>query len=774
MTKPAFIPRLAQKEILSYAGGKMGVSAVPGSGKTHVLSALAAMLVDEAIDDGQEVLIVTLVNSAVGNFASRIATFLQQERGLLPRFGYRVRTLHGLAHDIVRERPGLVGLADDFQIVDERQTRQILEDVVLAWLHTHPDALLGFLTADLVGAQGPVPLLRRIRDRDWPELAIEIAAAFIKRAKDLQLAPEYLIGRLTDHPDDLPLAHMGAEIYLDYQRGLSYRGGVDFDDLIRLALRALELDAEFCARLRERWPYILEDEAQDSSQLQEEILRRLAGPDGNWVRVGDPNQAIYETFTTADPHFLRDFLKQPDVTPITMPDSGRSQPSIIALANYLVDWAVSEHPSEIARGAFRQQHIAPTLPGDPQPNPPDDPAAVRLIARKFTPDAEIKAVVESLARWLPEHPDSTVAVLVPRNKRGFELTRALKAAGIDYMELLRSTTSTRQVAGVLGNVLRALADPTSPKKLATAFRVWRRADRDDPELAESTAGLAKLLSRCPRVEDYLWPRLDRDWLADLVEAGLAPAQEDDRESAPPVRGQRAMPLREFRDLMRRWQEAVVLPIDQLILTLAQDLFREATDLALAHKLAVALRAASDDHPNWRLPELVEELATIARNQRRFLGFDEEDTGFDPDQHRGQVVVATMHKAKGLEWDRVYLMSVNNYDFPSALPHDDYIAEKWFVRERLNLTEETLAQLHALAGGEPGNYVEGEATVRARHDYTAERLRLLYVGITRARQELIITWNTGRPKNPAQPAVPLIALQTWWEEERMGGNQNDPL
>ena len=76
VSQPAFIPRLAQKEILSYAGGKMGVSAVPGSGKTHVLSALAALLVDEAIDDDQEVLIVTLVNSAVGNFASRIATCL--------------------------------------------------------------------------------------------------------------------------------------------------------------------------------------------------------------------------------------------------------------------------------------------------------------------------------------------------------------------------------------------------------------------------------------------------------------------------------------------------------------------------------------------------------------------------------------------------------------------------------------------------------------------------------------------------------------------------
>jgi DNA helicase-2/ATP-dependent DNA helicase PcrA len=83
---------------------------------------------------------------------------------------------------------------------------------------------------------------------------------------------------------------------------LNFRGAVDFDDLIRLALRCLQTDPEYLARLQYRWPYILEDEAQDSSHMQEMILRLLSSRSGNWVRVGDPNQAIYETFTTADPN----------------------------------------------------------------------------------------------------------------------------------------------------------------------------------------------------------------------------------------------------------------------------------------------------------------------------------------------------------------------------------------------------------------------------------------------------------------------------------------
>ena len=222
-------------------------------------------------------------------------------------------------------------------------------------------------------------------------------------------------------------------------------------------------------------------------------------------------------------------------------------------------------------------------------------------------------------------------------------------------------------------------------------------------------------------------------------------------------------LAEFRETMRRWQAASVLPVDQLILTLGQDLFDKPADLALTHKLAIILRAAADAHPDWRLPELTEELASVARNQRRFIGLSDEDAGFDPEQHRGQVVVATMHKAKGLEWDRVYLMAVNNYNFPSAQSHDTYIAERWFIRDGLNLEMETVAQLKSLLADDVLPYAEGEATRQARLAYVAERLRLLYVGITRAKRVLIITWNSGRPQTPQRPAVPFIALKTYWEK-----------
>jgi DNA helicase-2/ATP-dependent DNA helicase PcrA len=746
--------RSKQKEILRYRRGKMGISAVPGSGKTWTLSRLAAQIVQSGVlEDEQEVLVVTLVNSAVDNFSQRVSQFLG-ETSLLPNLGYRVRTLHGLAHDIVRERPALVGLADNFQIIDEREADGIREDVARAWLQAHPYDLDPYLDPEM--EEGKTEWVRR---EYLPELVRGIALSFIRSAKDWQLSPELARQRLDQVPLPLPLAEIGSEMYADYQRALNYRGAVDFDDLIRLALQALRADGDYLERLRSTWPYILEDEAQDSSYLQEQILSLLVGPTGNWVRVGDPNQAIYETFTTANPRYLRTFIQRPDVEARELPDSGRSTRSIIKLANYLVRWTQEQHPLEDARSALQgPPYIRPTRSGDPQPNPPDEPDGIFLVGNKFSPLEEITAVADSLERWLPDHPQDTVAVLAPRNTRGFEMVDELRRRKLPVDDsLLRSSATTRSSAGALANLLQYLADPQSASKLARIYEVWRRDDRQDDQAQVQVKHIAGLLRKLRRVEDFLWPGPEYDWLDELSQS----------EGGPDL----AAHLSEFRRLVRRWQGAVLLPVDQIVLTISQDLLSQPAELAISHKLAVLLRQASQAHPDWQLPEMTEELGVIARNERRFIGFSEEDTGFDPDQHRGQVVVATMHKAKGLEWDRVYLMSLSNYDFPSGMEYDRFIAEKWFVRGSLNLESEALAQLEAANSTDEYHwYQEGQASQEARRDYVRERLRLFYVGITRARKNLIVTWNTGKGKYPAQPALPLVALQTYWEEQSHGADR----
>ena len=749
MSEPVRL-RPSQQAIVAYRGGKMGVAAVPGSGKTFTLSRLAAALVEELADAGltdeQEVLIVTFTNPAVNSFRSQIARLVQEERGLLPYVGYRVRTLHGLAHDIVRMRPDLVGLSESFDIVDERVADGIIRDLAGNWMRANGEQLISYLDPAQVESEGR---LARLLRKQGVEMVESIGREIIRLGKDHRWGPEVMWEKLEASPVDLPLARIGIELYEAYQRSLSYRGAVDFDDLVRFAMEALESDPAFLERLRAQWPYILEDEAQDSSKLQNEMLRLLSG-NRNWVRVGDPNQAIYTTFTTADQNLLRQFLEEPDVETRPLPESGRSSLDIIALANELVRWATTDPQIPHLHHTFYPQDIRPTPPGDPQPNPENGLVHLDWSPEvNITPEREIERVVTSLERWLPDHRDWTVAVLVPENSRGFKVAEELRRRGIPYEELLRSTSATRSAARRLKILFDFLVDPAKGRNLARLYReVWWPGAVPEPD--------EDALGACDRVEEalkglrtteaFLWPAQGYDWLDDL----------DAPESRALLEG--------FREQVRLWLQASSLPVDQLILTVAQDLFTGQADLALAHKIAVVLRGIADSNPDYRLPELRDELRAIASNQRRFLGFDDATTGYQPKP--GIVTVATMHAAKGLEWDRVYLMAVNNYSFPSAQEGDSYIAEKWFVRDDLNLQAEARRQVEKLMADEAGEYVEGEATGEARIEYAAERLRLLYVGITRAKRDLIITWNMGRYWNEGrqnQPAAALIALTYFWKE-----------
>ena len=735
-----FKPRPKQREVLRYRQGYLGVAAVPGSGKTATLSYLAATLLAETdLEEGQEILIVTLVNSAVANFARQINEYVKST-GLLPGFGYRVRTLHGLANDIVRRKPTVAGLDEAFLIVDERESNEILAAAVESWMGRSPEAPDDWLAPKYLDNAN-------YRFYRWGQVLTDTARDFIRRAKDALLSPEDLKQGLAERGDQLVLARICAEIYEDYERALRYRGAVDFQDLICLALRVLDSDPTYLEALRRKYRYILEDEAQDSSLLQERILRLLAGEAGNWVRVGDPNQAIFETFTTADPKFLRAFIGADGVTGRELPNSGRSTLSIQRLANHLIDWSlIHSHPAIRERIPLSAPMIQPTPAGDPQPNPPDAPAAVVLYPEAYSATKEAVIVTESCKRWLEANPDQTAAILVARNTRGSEIVKFLREKRVPYVENLNTTSSTRAVVGSLALILEYLADPKEAKKLAKVYQVTRRAEQDDAGAAAAIERVMTGLGRISAVEEYIAPRLS-DWLEEALSA----------DEQAELHAQ----LTAFREQVSTWLRAAELPIDQLILTVAGDVFTDVGDIATAHMVALYLARLGETHPQMRLPDFAAELRDIAANRRKFVGLHDDDAQFDPDAHKGKVTVTTLHKAKGLEWDRVYLISVNNYDFPSAEPNDSFIGEKWFIRDDLNLSAEALAQLGALQSG--AEYQEGFASLDARIEYAAERLRLLYVGITRARKALTITWNTGR-RGDATEATASLALRTFWEEE----------
>jgi hypothetical protein len=182
-------------------------------------------------------------------------------------------------------------------------------------------------------------------------------------------------------------------------------------------------------------------------------------------------------------HRLNFYGRSFKITPAsTCPKSGRSQPSILAVANHFIDWVMTSHPDPNVRTALSVPHIVPVPEDDPQQNPPDDPDGIKFIsANVIRPMKELEAVVKSMKGYLdsfwsvPDEEKPTIAMLVPRNARGIDVVNALRQKGIEPIELISSHTSeTRAAAGSLSYLLGYLADPQSARKLSKAYEVWRR------------------------------------------------------------------------------------------------------------------------------------------------------------------------------------------------------------------------------------------------------------------------------------------------------------
>jgi DNA helicase-2/ATP-dependent DNA helicase PcrA len=725
--------RPAQGRVVDYAGGLMGVSAVPGSGKTFILSVLAAKLIaEQMVDLDSAVLMVTYQRSAVDNLKQQVGQRLRDHG--LPNAGYEVRTLHSLGYEIVRMQPALAGVAQEFEVADERRAQSMLETAARVWTEEHPAHWQTF-----VAGLGDASAQRRSR-----ELAQAVARGVIRLAKNLGYRPVDVRASLVRLPeeetDQFLMLDMAAGIYQLYELQLQTTGLLDFDDLVSRAATVLAEYPDVADRLRERWPYILEDEAQDSTPLQEEMLSSITGPGGNWVRVGDPNQAIMGTFTASDPHFFRRFLARDDIIRRELPNSGRSSQRIIDLANHLVRWASEEHPvPEVRERAFLPQAMEPVPAGDPQPNP--DNATSHIVTHGYRDlESELDDVVRRAANYAREHPDDTVAILVPTNYIGYQVSDRLRDAHAPYVELLRASSSSRGVARTIAALIQYLGEPLSRRNLVAVYEAlldYAGLRPHGPRHARITA----LLNSVHRPEQLVYPTAGQSILDSLppIPGGLSPREQ--------------LTLERMQKVLVEGFRAVTLPVDELIMTLAQQRFEKPGELAIAHRIAVHMRRLHDANPAWRLPRLSEELYAVAQGELRLPGLDEHELGFEP--LAGEITLTTLHKAKGLEWDLVYIVSVTPFDFP-GVPDDVVMG---YLEGLGNPVEEASAQLQAIMGDRTDETGLG-ASASAKLELIAERLRLLYVGITRPRRYLFLSWNrTGAGLRQGQ-AIALEELEAF--------------
>ncbi|QKD81189.1 ATP-dependent helicase [Thermoleptolyngbya sichuanensis A183] len=738
--------RPGQQRLADWTGGPLAVSAVPGSGKSTGMAIATAILLgrryQNALRDrtlpSRQIFLVTFTRSAAANLRAKIRELLK-ELGL-PTTGFSVYTLHGLALNIASRHPDLSELdLTRLTLITPERGNRLIKTAVEQWSALHPDLYRQLLEGQQVDAEETERLRRR--SVLGTEILPNLANTAIHEAKSSGLSPDDVraIAQSADFspsyitedglnllPNNIAL-QVAAGLYEQYETLLHQRSFLDYDDMILAALRVLQND-----EARQSWQQqvyaVFEDEAQDSSPLQTRLLELLAADSHtgqpNLVRVGDPNQAINSTFTPADPLFFREFCAQCQRQGrlAEMDQAGRSTQPIIDAANFLVQWVnnAPDRPLAASPLPFRLQAIRPVPPGDPQTdsNPPPEGEGVEI---RFPPDIyrSVDLIAQRVAELFAREPEARAAVLVRENRMGrfvatvlrnpteYKLGADLGALGIAVYEVGERDRHSH-VPGEILTLLQFCDRPHSPDNLKAALRVL--ADRQ------------------------LIPPQDLDALSSQPEDFLYPGPLETPQPDPVVQARRYC-----AGLLRA---RVELPQFQLIPFLALTLNYDQTELATADKLAARIAQQTASEPSLQFT--LEVLSEIVQSER-FEPVETEDIDTRYVRPK-QLTIITMHKAKGLDWDFVFLPFLQQQTIPGKAwvpPAQQFLGE-------FDLAEVARAQIRAQVHQSPLPDIH-TAWQQAQQLKIAEEYRLLYVAMTRARRLLWMAAERQAPFSWANPS-----------------------
>jgi DNA helicase II / ATP-dependent DNA helicase PcrA len=676
--------------------------------------AAAITIAREKLHQRRQLVIVTLTRSAAANIKDKIRNCLK-ELGL-PPIGYSVNTIHSLALGIASKHPDLSKLdLVDRTLVMPSPSHKLIARTVEQWLSEHPQNYLRLLEGQSFDGEETERLRRQsvLRTEILPSLAFTA----VREAKSSGLSPDELWEVAKLYPDDYDILSISAGLYQAYQDLLSTGGYLDYDEMIAGALRVMQ-DPSARRSWQQQVYAVFEDEAQDSSPLQERLLRHLAGiPDRpelppNLIRVGDPNQAINSTFTPADPKYFREFCQECSGEIGTlenrlekMEQAGRSTQMVMDAANYVLDWGnnwlkpVTNTQSlrvEESESVFWPQTIRPVSPGDAQPNPPPQGSGVEL----YTPIdvyESIDAIGHRLSSLFADNPLANAAILVRENRQAKFIQDRLadewqrKNPEIKLFEAGEGDRTSR-IPGEMLALFQFLIRPHSPEYLKAALKV--------------------LLTR------KLIEAQDLDALAIFPEQFLYPSILDAPQTPSTDRARRVC--------CELLESRIRLPHYQLISYLGDRLDYESSELATADKLANRLAMQTYGHSSiYASIEVLQEIVTTE-------GFENIDDGAESRYTAvGQVTIITMHKSKGLDWDYVFIPFL----------HDKIPGQLWTPQGAKFLGDFTLAEvarakirahLHEQSVPTPK-----DAWSLANYLKQGEDLRLLYVAMTRAKKLLWI-------------------------------------
>lgn len=317
-----------QKQAVLHTEGPLLLLASPGSGKTTTTIMRIGYLIEEKGVTPSRIKAVTFSRASASDMRDRFKRFFPNQSGNSVDFS----TIHSLAFEVVREFFGKRKVS--YQIIEGNndlagpfQKKQILKN-----------------------------LFKKCNNETISEDQYEDLTTYISFIKN-KLVPVRDWGKVKC---DVPNAQ---RILTEYEQVKKRNRFVDFDDMLTIANKAFETDADLLKKYQQRYDYILTDESQDTSLVQHAIIEKLVKPHQNLYVVADDDQSIYG-WRAAEPQYLLNFKQvYPNAVILMMEQNYRSSKEIVEAANQFI----KQNKQRYDKNMFTE-------------NPPNKPIAIKILA----------------------------------------------------------------------------------------------------------------------------------------------------------------------------------------------------------------------------------------------------------------------------------------------------------------------------------------------------------------------------------------------------------
>lgn len=566
-------PRPDQQPVLDYKSGRMAISAVPGAGKTTILLALILKLLENGANP-ENIFVLTYMESAARNFRERIKT-VREDSAQLPN----ISTIHGLALRILKENGNFerLGLPSDFEICDDTQRSRIVREI-------------------------STKLKLKKTETDDFDRAVSVFKIGEGKFKPAGSIPEN--GQKLNGATDLKIKKFQT-FFEEYQLALNTANLIDYDDMLISSVRLLEENPDILAHYQDICHFVIEDEAQDSSAIQQKLINMLSAKYKNLIRCGDINQAITTTFSNADVEGFRQFISTS--TNVSMDCSQRCTKDVWMLANDLVKFA--EENDEM-KNAFFKIFMHPV-----EGRNPISPNAV--TPKIFDSTIEEKNYILSIIKnTLKKDPKATIGILLRNNFQVVQWMDFINNSGLKTItrsECLEQKTIFRVIFAVMNMILH----PFDNNVIADNYEI----------LAE--CGLYKQRMAC-EIRKYENPFISLNC--------------DDINNVY---------LEQFYWDLTYWLSFPHLTADELAIKIGLHYFSSEIEKSNVYLIStlikrIAMANSGFEYIMTRLGELSKKTSLSG-----FKFFSEEDES-DKEFLEGKVQIMTLHKSKGDEFDLVFL------------------------------------------------------------------------------------------------------------------------